>query len=137
MDLRKRRIPNSWILTGLILAFGQSMVSGRGIAGTLSGMIAALPSVMFYILHMLGAGDVKLLFVIGAFLGSQAFYECIFGIPVCALLQFFVFSVIDILIKDRDMKLIRKKGSRHYMPMAPAIFAGVSGYILLKCFSVL
>ncbi len=125
MDLKYRRIPNSWILTGFLIAFGQSVIIGPGLTGSLRGVFPVLPLMVLYALRAMGAGDVKLLMVTGAFLGAPALFECLFWILICALLQFAVFSVIDIFIKNKDKKLIRIRGRSHAMPLAPAVFAGV------------
>ena len=133
-DLKGRRVPNFWILTGLCLAFGQSIIAGPGIKSSLTGVAFALPLLLFYAFRMLGAGDVKLIMVLGVFLGAPALGDCLFFILICTLLQFFVFSVIDNFIKDKERKLIRVRGSSHYMPMAPAIFGGVVVMILKSWF---
>lgn len=70
-DLRVRKIPNPLILAGLALGFGLSMLpAGVGAldaaAGFGLGFGAFLP---LYALHVLGAGDVKLMAVVGSFLG--------------------------------------------------------------------
>ena len=71
-DWRSRRIPNGLILFGLAVAFF-SAASGGGterlvtaLAGAGTGFLLLLPG---FLLRFTGAGDVKLLAMLGAFLG--------------------------------------------------------------------
>jgi prepilin peptidase CpaA len=74
-DLRERRIPNYLILAGLAAALAFSIPGGivdgigRFLAGVLLGMALFLP---FFAARLLGAGDVKLLGVVGGFIGWEA-----------------------------------------------------------------
>ena len=81
-DLRSRRIPNELVLTGLLLALGQHaamLLAGQAplagahawspLAGALAGGAALLP---LYLLRASGAGDVKLMATVGAFVGAAA-----------------------------------------------------------------
>jgi len=80
MDLRLRRIPNRLVLAGLVLAVlmhgarlgaGQPSLAGAAwwspLVGLLAGGAALLP---LYLMGATGAGDVKLLAVVGAFTGA-------------------------------------------------------------------
>jgi len=94
-DVRSRRIPNKLVLIGMLLAAILHLALPRGAGlfiepfgsiGILScaagfglGLALLLP---MYALRALGAGDVKLLAMIGAFVGPVA----VFGIAVCTLL---------------------------------------------------
>ncbi|MQA39905.1 prepilin peptidase [Rugamonas aquatica] len=94
-DVRARRIPNLLILAGLLSAFALQLLlpAGSGLftqpfgaigllwslAGFALGLALLLP---MYALRTLGAGDVKLLAMIGAFTGPRA----VFGIALCTLL---------------------------------------------------
>ena len=84
-DLRTRRIPNSLILAGWALALGWHLFGPKGdwafdpfrpgavgILGACFGLLALLVAFMpFYALRIMGAGDVKLMSVVGAFFGAS------------------------------------------------------------------
>ncbi|SFN18537.1 prepilin peptidase CpaA [Formivibrio citricus] len=81
-DIKRHRIPNILILTGLVLAillgawqagFPGLLSAGGGFA---LGLAAFLP---FYLLRALGAGDVKLMAVVGGFLGPSGLPGAILG----------------------------------------------------------
>lgn len=75
-DIKARRIPNKVVLSGLIVALAfhvyMSGLSGLGdaVIGALTGLLVMLP---IYLLRLMGAGDVKLMAMAGAFAaGAQA-----------------------------------------------------------------
>lgn len=84
-DIKSRRIPNALVVFGIALGvlFQSFATSGMGLfsredagglgataalLGTLTGLAVFMP---FYALRTLGAGDVKLLAMVGTWLGSQ------------------------------------------------------------------
>jgi prepilin peptidase CpaA len=73
-DLWRHRIPNSLVLGCLLTALvlqsvaGSWLGLGTALLGAATGLICFLP---FYMLRGMGAGDVKLLAVVGAFLGPK------------------------------------------------------------------
>ncbi|MDZ5458858.1 A24 family peptidase [Azohydromonas lata] len=82
-DLHQRRIPNALVLYGMALglafqafaAAGQGLLQdgSQGVAAALLGGVAGLALFLpFYALRMLGAGDVKLLAMVGVWLGATA-----------------------------------------------------------------
>lgn len=79
-DLKARRIPNTLVLTGLALAtvaHGAALATGATalagaawwapLAGLATGFALLLP---LHLLRAMGAGDVKLLAMVGAFVGA-------------------------------------------------------------------
>jgi prepilin peptidase CpaA len=73
-DIRMRKIPNRLIVAGLLLGFGGAMLpGGLGAMEALSGFgIGFGVFLPLYMLRVLCAGDVKLMAVVGAFLGTGA-----------------------------------------------------------------
>lgn len=72
-DVRERRVPNRLVLAGLITALiAHVLISGLSglwmfLTGALAGLLVLLP---FNLLRLMGAGDVKLMAMAGAFAGS-------------------------------------------------------------------
>jgi prepilin peptidase CpaA len=82
-DLRSRRIPNVLSIGGAALALSASFLVygvaglGQSVLGWLVGCAAFLP---FFLLGGMGAGDVKLLAALGAWLGpAGAFWTAVYG----------------------------------------------------------
>ena len=84
-DLRQRRIPNALVLAGLALALashlgavanGSSPLAGptwwAPLAGLAAGFALLLP---LYLLRAMGAGDVKLLAMVGGFVGPSMVFS--------------------------------------------------------------
>jgi len=89
-DMLTRRIPNGWLILGLAVALiWQATASGwsgvaNGLAGFGVGLGLMLPG---WLLRFTGGGDVKLLAVVGAFVGSPtAFYAFALSIIVGAVI---------------------------------------------------
>lgn len=80
MDLSRERIDNRWIALGWLLGFSyQLMQYGlKGIGIFLAG--AVIPILLLYLLfwfRMMGAGDIKLLSVLGGFMGPITGSVCV------------------------------------------------------------
>lgn len=70
-DAAAQRIPNWAVLSGSVIALGLSVPPGgigfgSAVAGLATGFAVLLP---FYLMRVMGAGDVKLLAAVGAFVG--------------------------------------------------------------------
>src|SRR6478672_7302054 len=76
IDWRTLRIPNWLTVGGMALGIAISATHatsmrtglGAGTAGALTGLVLLLP---LYVLRLLGAGDVKLMAMVGAFVGPS------------------------------------------------------------------
>lgn len=74
-DVRERRVPNKLVLFGLAIGFVFQVwffgLQGAGmfLSGALAGLAVLLP---FNLLRLLGAGDVKLMAMVGGFIGSAS-----------------------------------------------------------------
>ncbi|MBR2527276.1 MAG: prepilin peptidase [Blautia sp.] len=80
MDVKSARISNRWILMGLAGAFlGQLLRSGgQGILAGMKGFcIPFLLLGWLFPFRMMGAGDIKLLCVLGVFLGPERILFCL------------------------------------------------------------
>ena len=83
-DVRSHRISNTLSLLGLMAGLGLQYL-GSGLQGVASGLLGAGVGLAcfapFYLLRSMGAGDVKLLAAVGAFLGPQgAFYAALLSL---------------------------------------------------------
>jgi len=82
VDLRSRRIPNTLVLAGIAvafaahassIAFGRTPLAGSTWWAPLAGMAAGFAMLLpLYLLRATGAGDVKLMAMVGAFIGAPS-----------------------------------------------------------------
>jgi prepilin peptidase CpaA len=96
IDVRQHRVPNAVVIAGLSFATawnGMHPITAMNgwsfaAAGAVVGFLCLLP---FYLLRAMGAGDVKLMAMVGAFLGP-------FGALCAALATFVAGGVLAILM---------------------------------------
>jgi prepilin peptidase CpaA len=79
-DLRWRRIPNKLVLAGMVLAMslhvlassqGTRSLAGESVWSALAGLAVGLALMLpLYMMRAMGAGDVKLMAMVGAFVGA-------------------------------------------------------------------
>ena len=97
-DVRAHRISNRLILSGLVVAFAFHLAfSGgagvwRGVLGMLTGLGLLLP---FYVLRGMAAGDVKLMAMVGVFIGPQSTL-------LAAVVSFLVGGVWSLVVVSRQ-----------------------------------
>ena len=119
-DLKARRIPNRLLIAGGVLSIVLSLATHSPpfrqlLGGALVGLALFMP---FYLIGRMGAGDVKLMGLAGAFLGIQ-------GAFVSGLLAMLSGGALALWF------LAFRLGNR--LPYAVAIFSGVLGYVLIRC----
>lgn len=99
MDLFRQKIENGWIclgwLTGLVFQICQHQ--GNGVLSFILGSI--VPIAFLYVLflfRMMGAGDIKLLSVIGGLMGPVSILHCLFfSLLFGAIVSFVVLIMCD------------------------------------------
>jgi prepilin peptidase CpaA len=116
-DLRARRIPNAVVFTGALagLALHALLPPGAGLFGTPAGSLGILSSLgglalglaillPMYALRLMGAGDVKLLAMVGAFTGAG-------DIPAVAVAVLLAGGVLALAVAARQGILRRVLGN--------------------------
>jgi len=166
-DLRSRRIPNLAIVCGALLAFalhgllpkGDGLFAfwwgGQGLLQSLLGLAAGLALFMpLYLLRVLGAGDVKLLGMVGAWLGPKLLLGATLlslvaggllavGMMACTRSSRQVLANVRLMLTNTMVGVMTGKlmpaepafttGRR--MPYALAISAGTLGQVALQLFN--
>ena len=118
-DLKERRVPNQLLVVGLGMAvlmslWMRSMPLSDVLMGGLVGLLVFLP---FYAVSAMGAGDIKLMSVVGTFVGVK-------GVLVCALLTALTGGVLAVVFA------LARAGNQ--LPYALAILAGVAMYAIVS-----
>ena len=96
-DLRTHRIPNWLVLGGALTCIAAQLIQPMllvdfGITGALEGIAVGLAILLpFYIIRVVGAGDVKLLAMVGAYLGP-------WGVVAAALLSFIAGGLLALAV---------------------------------------
>lgn len=97
-DCRSRRVPNTLVCTGLVAALAAALLHagpahlgiGEALAAAAVGLAALMP---FFVLGMMGAADVKVFAVLGAWCGMQS----LVGLWVVASLAAFVHAIVMLI----------------------------------------
>ena len=92
-DMVSRKIPNRLVFTGMIVGIlvQALLLGGDGFLSAFKGFLFGFGLFFpLYLLRVMGAGDVKLMAMVGCFTGSPA----IFGVMLCTLLAGGVLSLI-------------------------------------------
>ncbi|MFT5642670.1 MAG: prepilin peptidase CpaA [Janthinobacterium sp.] len=153
-DLRTRRIPNRLILTGLIVSLTLQILAG-GVAGMVAWglglLVAGSLFMLLYAMRAMGAGDVKLMAMAGAFLGpASAFGALLTTLVAGGLLAFIVtlrngtlrhtLANLRLMALNTLFKTIQGiapqidalPGSAGHLPYGIAIAVGTLAHLLLK-----
>lgn len=94
MDLRSGKIDNAWLIFSLVIGFMIRFITEgvESIPNFILGLI--IPFILLstlFIFHMIGAGDIKLLCVLGSILGVKR-------ICICICFTFFLGAILSIFI---------------------------------------
>jgi len=95
-DVRSHRIPNWLVLVGAVTCIGGELIYPAlvpfGIAGVLKGIAVGFALLLpLYLLRAMGAGDVKLMAMIGAYLGP-------WGVASAAMLSIIAGGVLAVAV---------------------------------------
>ncbi len=154
IDWRTRRIPNALTASGALVALALGAVQGEapaaGLADALLGLLVGLTLPMpLYMLRVLGAGDVKLLAMAGAFLGPGLAWQAVLGSFIAGGLGALAFAISQrslwqLLLNSRDLvhatllpgvSLSAARGALPTLgrfPFASSICLGTTGLLLLR-----
>lgn len=161
-DLKTRRIPNWLVVAGIViaLAWQAGLPRGAGLFAAPAGSIGLLASVAgcaaglalllpLYALRLLGAGDVKLMAMVGAWLGTAQVAGAIVLTMLAGGVLAIVFALASgvlatVLANARTMLLhwlvsgarsanaaLGSPGATGRLPYAVAIAAGTAAQLLL------
>lgn len=159
-DFNDYRIHNKLILAGAIsgIALNTYLSAGAGFLGSLTGFgFGLLLSLPFYLLRIMGAGDIKLLAMIGAFVGQNDILWVFLYALVAGGLLALIFSLWRGVLRRTIDNIIRKSlqalpglksgwvkknssfsaemsQSAGKLPYAIAITTGVGFFLALKNF---
>jgi prepilin peptidase CpaA len=103
MDIKERRIPNRLVIAGIGVAL-LSQIAINGVAGcgaALGGLALGFALMLpFYVVGAMGAGDVKLMAMVGVGLGPM-------GVLSAALLTFLIGGLLALVLAVANGTLVR------------------------------
>lgn len=125
MDWKERRIPNSLLFPSLILAFllNYIILGPSGLLHSLSGTLIGFALLIVpFLLGGIGAGDVKLLMVIGSFGGA---YFVLYSFIAGAIIGGIIALIIYIFSKIKQNQISS-------LPYGIPLSLGTLTYVLLE-----
>jgi len=123
-DIKWYAIPNKFILFGIIcrliiipfefMVQGFDFLKAQILSELIASAIIVIPCIIFFFVskNSIGAGDIKLFFLMGLFLGTENIWNAMF----LSLIISFLVSLFCLLTK--------KKGRKDVIPMGPSIAIG-------------
>ncbi len=140
-DVRTGRIPNWLVLGGALYALAcNSLFPGyphdAGLVFALEGLGVGLAVLLpLYLLRAMGAGDVKLMAMAGAFLGPWGAVAAVLGTLLAGGVLALAFALragqLAHMLLNVGALALRPEASAGRMPYGVAIAAGTIGYLLL------
>jgi prepilin peptidase CpaA len=111
IDLQRHRIPNWLTYPGILLGFGfRSAILGWkvGLLGALEGcLLAGGVMFVFFMVRAMGAGDVKIMAAIGAFVGPRHAASVLLATAICGG----VLAIAYALYQRRMVSTLKNVGS--------------------------
>jgi prepilin peptidase CpaA len=95
-DVATRRIPNKLTYLGMMVAIaGRFALEGwHGLGSAVAGgLVGGGAFLIFYLLHAMGAGDVKLITAVGCFVGPLAAIQIVFAAAIAGGILAIVYSL--------------------------------------------
>ena len=134
-DLREFRIPNRLIVAGIVVGVSVIVIrafTGEYIGNYILGTLAGLAGMTFlYIIRAVGAGDVKLLAVIGMLTGL----EFVLQLMVVSLITGIFTGIVELFLKKtREVSMGIKAHGFHY---AVGVLTGYVVVLVYRCVVVL
>ncbi len=150
MDLRTNRISNHLIILGLLFGYISNIVKFGWLGNIYFFIRISVPVLLFYLfflMHVLGAGDIKLFSVISSFIGLWGFSEVvaysflagaaasimvlIYHQNLFTRIQYFFQYIRSIFYQKCITKYdFESDGKRNYIHFSVAIFVGFSLFLL-------
>jgi prepilin peptidase CpaA len=109
-DVLNRRIPNRITYTAMLIALPAHLIfqGWRGLGDSLGGgLIAGGAFLVFFLVHAMGAGDVKLMAAIGCVAGAEHIVEIVLATAIAGG----IFAIIHSLVHRRLGTVLRNVGS--------------------------
>ena len=125
IDIKYQVIPNKIITTSLLIGIVCLAINDISFINALGGMFlgGGLLLLLALVPGVLGGGDIKLMFVLGMFLGLK-------GVLVAIFLAFSIASIISILLL-----LLKIKKRKDYIPFGP--FLSIGTFIAFHFFKMI
>jgi prepilin peptidase CpaA len=126
-DLLSRRISNYWIVVGAVYCFGIALISAGpvGLSGAVLGALVGMGIfILPYIKGLLGAGDVKLIGVVGLFMGPALTISSILYASIIGGILALIYLASQGLLKKTFGNLLKFGTGGVRIPYAVAISLG-------------
>lgn len=137
-DLREFRIPNRLIVAGIVVGMSVIVIrafTGEYIGNYILGTLAGLAGMTFlYIIRAVGAGDVKLLAVIGMLTGL----EFVLQLMAVSLITGLFTGIVELFLKKtREVSMVSNGIKAHGFHYAVGVLAGYVVVLVYRCVVVL